>query len=886
MSQHQPAFPISRYPGLALCSLHFLIVWNFSVTQPLLDLLSRHAEFFVIRQSAPLDIILFVLLLFLGFPTLLLLPAWVMSRIHTGVSLGLLLCLLAVGLAALAVQVVQAVPHVPGAILVASASLIGLLTVVGYYRFPVIRTFFTLLSPGLVLVPALFLFFSPVSNILFSQEEIEEVAVTGVEIDNPPPIVIVVFDEFSLVSLLDKDLQIDPAQYPNFAAFAKNATWFKNTTTVSDTTLYAIPAILTGRYPDSSLLPIANDHPHNIFTLLQDAYTIKTFGTFTMLCPDALCNKPRKDSLPQHLVALGSDLSIVYLHLLLPSDLRVWLPPITQNWMNFGGTPSLSIPVSSPIDKKGKARIKKDIWDSITKGMWVDRFEQFAEFVNAIKPQPQPTLHYLHILLPHVLYNYLPSGKLYSRDRDLAGLSEHSKAQWGNDTWAIAQNYQRYLLQVKFVDNLFGQLLAHLRQVGLYDRSLIIITSDHGVNFRAGGFHRQMTDTNHGDIALVPFFIKAPYQQEALLIESSVETTDILPTVAELLGVTLPWPTDGQSALNANNKREALSFFSFKDIDKRLSLVPISQQILQESVDYKLSLTSGDVSPRDLGLIHNGESRSLTGRPLSDFNHREDHTISIKYDSPDLFAAVDIESAFIPAHITGRIRSQEDAKTTHTLAVAVNGTIQAVTRPWQFSVKGESGAWSAIVAEEAFQQGANNIEIFIISKTAEKITLLRPTGIFDQLPPYPSPNQPMIMSPQGTLHPVVVSSLQGWVDLGKIHDGHLELAGWAADVEQTQVAQEIWVYVNDKFFHAGGFGVVRPDVASHFGKPVLRQSGFRYTLPLENFSKSSPLTLRVFAVSEDGRVSELQYPPMLRSDGFPPPTIRLHVSDKLAAEEP
>ena len=880
MSQHQPAFPISRYPGLALCSLHFLIVWNFAVTQPLFDLLSRHAEFFVIRQSAPLDIILFVLLLFLGFPTLLLLPAWVMSWIHRGVSLGLLLCLLAVGLAALAVQVVQAVPHVPGATLVASASLIGLLTVVGYYRFPVIRTFFTLLSPGLALVPALFLFFSPVSNILFSQEE---VAVTGVEIDNPPPIVMVVFDEFSLVSLLDKDLQIDPAQYPNFAAFAKNATWFKNTTTVSDTTLYAIPAILTGRYPDSSLLPIANDHPHNIFTLLQDAYTIKTFGTFTMLCPDALCNKPRKDSLPQHLVALGSDLSIVYLHLLLPSDLRVWLPPITQNWMNFGGTPSPSIPVSSPIDKKEKARIKKDIWDSITEGMWIDRFEQFAEFVNAIKPQPQPAFHYLHILLPHVLYNYLPSGKLYSRDRDLAGLSEHSKAQWGNDTWAIAQNYQRYLLQVKFVDNLFGQLLAHLRQVGLYDRSLIIITSDHGVNFRAGGFHRQMTDTNHGDIALVPFFIKAPYQQEALLIESSVETTDILPTVAELLGVTLPWPIDGQSALNANNKREALSFFSFKDIDKRLSLVPISQQILQESVDYKLSLTSGDVSPRDLGLIHNGESRSLTGRPLSDFNHREDHTISIKYDSPDLFAAVDIESAFIPAHITGRIRSQEDAKTTHTLAVAVNGTIQAVTRPWQFSVKGESGAWSAIVPEKAFRSGKNDVETFIISQRGDRTTLLRPLGIFDQLPEYPSAAQQMIMSPQGTPRPVVVSTLQGWVDRAEIKAEHLELAGWAANVEQSQIAQEIWVYVNGEFFHAGGFDVARPDVASHFGKPALEQSGFRYTVPLAQFKESPALTLRVFAVSEDDRISELQYPPMLRDTLSP--AIRLHASGQSTSKE-
>jgi len=843
------------------------------VTQPLFDLLSRHAEFFVIRQSAPLDIILFVLLLFLGFPTLLLLPAWVTNWIHRGISLGLLLCLLGVGSAALAAQALQPVLQGPGSIIVASAGLIGLLTVIVYYRFSVIRTFFTMLSPGLVLVPTLFLFFSPVSVLLFSQKE---GAVAQVEIDNPPPIIMVVFDEFSLVSLLDGELQIDSAQYPNFAAFTKNATWFRNTTTVSDTTVHAIPSILTGRYPDSSLLPTADGHPHNIFTLLQDAYTIKTFGTFTMLCPDALCNKPRKDGLPQRLVALGSDLSIVYLHLLLPPDLRVWLPPITQNWMNFGGTPSPSIPVSSPAYEKERERVKKDIWDSITEGMWVDRLQQFTEFVNAIKPQPQPTLHYLHILLPHVLYNYLPSGKLYSRDRDLAGLSEHSKAQWGNDPWAITQNYQRYLLQVKFVDTLFGQLLAHLRQVGLYDRSLIIITSDHGVNFRASGFHRQMTDTNHVDIALVPFFIKAPYQQEALLIESPVETTDILPTVAELLGVTLPWPTDGQSALNLGNKREELSFFSFKDIDKRLSLVPISQQILQESVDYKLSLTSGDVSPWDLGLIHNGESRSLAGRPLSDFDQREDHTISIKYDSPDLLAAVDTESAFIPAHITGRIRSQEHPQTPHTLAVAVNGTIQAVTRPWQFPVKGESGSWSAIVSEKAFRSGKNDVETFVISQTEDRTTLLRPLGIFDQLPEYPSAAQQMVLSPQGTPRPVVISTLQGWVDHAKIHDGRLELVGWAADVEQTQIAKEIWVYVNGKFFYAGGLDVARPDVASHFEKPALHQSGFRYAVPLENFSESSPLTLRVFAVSEDGRVSELQYPPALRD--VLSPAIRLHAS--------
>ena len=330
--------------------------------------------------------------------------------------------------------------------------------------------------------------------------------------------------------------------------------------------------------------------------------------------------------------------------------------------------------------------------------------------------------------------------------------------------------------------------------------------------------------------------------------------------------------------MNLDNKREEISFFSFKDIDKRLSLVPISQQILQESVDYKLGLTSGDVSPRDLGFIHNGESRSLTGRLLSDFDHREDHTVSIKYDSPDLFAAVDLESSFIPAHITGRIRSQEDAKTTHTLAVAVNGTIQAVTRPWRFPVKGESGSWSAIVPEKAFRSGKNDVETFVVSQMEDQITLLRPMAIFDQLPEYPSSDPQTIISPQGTPRPVVVSSLQGWVDRAEIRDGRLEVAGWAADVKQVQIPQEIWIYVNGEFFHTGQLNSARPDVAEHFGNSEFQQSGFRYTLPLDQFKESSSLTLRVLAVSEDGRISELQYPPMLRD--VLSQAIRLHVDDQ------
>ncbi len=49
-------------------------------------------------------------------------------------------------------------------------------------------------------------------------------------------------------------------------------------------------------------------------------------------------------------------------------------------------------------------------------------------------------------------------------------------------------------------------------------------------------------------------------------------------------------------------------------------------------------------------------------------------------------------------------------------------------------------------------------------------------------------------------------------------------------------------------------------------------------MPLAQFRESPSLTLRVFAVSKDDRISELQYPPALRGSGFPHPTIQLHAN--------
>ena len=722
MNQHQAASPISRYPGLALCSLHFLIVWNFAVTQPLFDLLSRHAEFFVIRQSAPLDIILFVLLLFLGFPTLLLLPAWVMSRINTGMSLGLLLCLLAVGSAALAVQALQAVSQLPGFVLVAGASLIGLLTIGVYDRFPVVRTFFTLLSPGLVFVPALFLFFSPVSGLLLSQKE---VAVAQVEIDNPPPIVMVVFDEFPLTSLLDEHYQIDSVRYPHFAALAAQSTWFRNATTVSEETVVAVPALLTGQYPDRFRMPRASDYPSSLFTLLGRTYTFEVNETRTQMCPESLCGSGivRQTTLPGRMQSLLSDLSIVYLHLLTPHAWRIHLPSITHDWMNFT---SVDKPMTE--DTRNRTRLHKWLWKDVHLERPVERPQQFTQFIDAIHPTDRPTLFFLHVLLPHIPYRLLPSGKHYTVQSVLPRLDKGKRT---DDTWEAIQNQQRFLLQAGFMDTLLGKLLRKLKTVGLYDPALIVVTADHGVSFRPGDYRRILTPTNAQDIMAIPLFIKAPFQQAGKASDQTVEIIDILPSLANLLGIDPPAARDGHSVFSPafpDRAQKIIFNTSFTEKKQMEIAAETLRQEVQKTLERQLEYF-GSGHSRPNGLFTIGRYPDLIGKPIETLVVEQDRHSTVSIDQPEGFAHVDLNAPFIPAYITGQFYAAATENTpTPTLAVAVNGTIQAVTQPWVPLAEKDRGRWSALVPEAAFQHGHNDVEVFEVQRNEQDYLLRRPAG--------------------------------------------------------------------------------------------------------------------------------------------------------------
>jgi len=107
-----------------------------------------------------------------------------------------------------------------------------------------------------------------------------------------------------------------------------------------------------------------------------------------------------------------------------------------------------------------------------------------------------------------------------------------------------------YLGEVNFVDDQIGRLVDGLKQLGIYDRTTLVVTSDHGEEFWDHG------EFEHGhslydELVRVPLIIKLP--SDLLLtgrtIDHQVRNLDIMPTVFELGDVDQPASFRGVSLL-------------------------------------------------------------------------------------------------------------------------------------------------------------------------------------------------------------------------------------------------------------------------------------------------------------------------------------------------
>ena len=110
---------------------------------------------------------------------------------------------------------------------------------------------------------------------------------------------------------------------------------------------------------------------------------------------------------------------------------------------------------------------------------------RFRQFVRGVRATRQPALWFKHVLLPHVPWQYYPSGRSYRRfaPEPIPGLN--GLLGFGVP-WLVKVSYQRHLLQLGMADRLLGELVRRLRSAGLYRDALVVVAADHGIGFRVG----------------------------------------------------------------------------------------------------------------------------------------------------------------------------------------------------------------------------------------------------------------------------------------------------------------------------------------------------------------------------------------------------------------
>lgn len=94
-----------------------------------------------------------------------------------------------------------------------------------------------------------------------------------------------------------------------------------------------------------------------------------------------------------------------------------------------------------------------------------------------------------------------------------------------------------YDAEIRSMDAALGDFFDALRRLGLYDRSMIIVTSDHGEEFGERGYVGWHSHTLFDELLRIPLILKLPGSRHAgLSLAQQVRSIDLPPTILSLLG--------------------------------------------------------------------------------------------------------------------------------------------------------------------------------------------------------------------------------------------------------------------------------------------------------------------------------------------------------------
>ncbi len=190
--------------------------------------------------------------------------------------------------------------------------------------------------------------------------------------------------------------------------------------------------------------------------------------------------------------------------------------------------------------------------------------DDVVSFVNSLKTKEKFFLA-VHFCAPHWPYiSSAPYPYLYEKESNPL--------------------YDQYDGAIRMVDDQLGRLIRTIQKKGLYKNSIIIILSDHGETYEGHGTDLRVSDQNH---ILISF--KLPGKNSNFNVNRIVGTTDIFPTILDLLGLDRDgYPHEGSSLmplLNGNENDDDIDNHIFLETGFSIDVPGGIGTSLQEMVD-------------------------------------------------------------------------------------------------------------------------------------------------------------------------------------------------------------------------------------------------------------------------------------------------------------
>ena len=189
--------------------------------------------------------------------------------------------------------------------------------------------------------------------------------------------------------------------------------------------------------------------------------------------------------------------------------------------------------------------------------------ERAEEWIRSLA-HGKPFFLYMHTTDPHDPYTPLSDPEAWN---EVSGLLAQSAESVGAED--IARLTSLYDLEIRQNDEAFGMILDLLVDLGQWDDTMVIFTSDHGEEFGDhGGFRHGRTLFD--EQIRVPLVVKPASPPDPIRVAATTRLTDIFPTVLEVVGLEPGAEVDGQSWLpSISQGAPPRPAFSHLDLDGR-----------------------------------------------------------------------------------------------------------------------------------------------------------------------------------------------------------------------------------------------------------------------------------------------------------------------------